>query len=228
MLRERVARFGAVENPSQVDAVVRGEVAEAERRARKAGARGALRYVGAGASGIVFCDARRAFKVSRWRKGFARDGFTSEAEWLQAANRNRIARKHVAKFYRYHPGLMVIERECVEGRRGRWSDGTKLYAIHEKIGKAMHPDWSAPEFKEDTYIFRERDNRPVLVDAGSAHRKGPTLARYVEDVLNKRRKAVEPLRDMAFAVRWERGTTIPVERADKLLSQLYARGVPRE
>lgn len=223
-----------VSNPRDVADVVRSELPDVARRARKAGARGALEYIGAGMTSVVMCDARgRGWKVGRRADPQLRAMLEDEADWFATANRVKGARPHVAKFYRFHPGPVAIERECVRGRPGRWADESKLHDLHRDIEKAMLPaGWTAPEFKGDSYIYRQigepdkygdyKYGKPVLVDGSMAQKVGPKLIEYVEGVIDKTKKlrTGDSLKDLAFYVRREKGDTIPVEKAEQLLARL--------
>ena len=227
-------RDALVTNPDDVAAVVVPELPDVVRRARKAGARGALEYLGAGMTSVVMCDARgRGWKVGRRVHPHLRSMLQEEADWFETANRVRAVRPHVAKFYRFHVGPIAIERECVRGRPGRWGDESKLHDLHRQIEKDMLPHgWTSPEFKEDSYIFRQigkpdeygdyKYGSPVLVDGSMAQRVGSKLIEYVEGVLDKTMKLREGdrLKDLAFYVRREKGDTIPAETADRLLARL--------
>lgn len=91
------------------------ELPDATDRALRAGAQAPLRYLGAGANGIVLCDARkRGYKVARSRETFA--SLADEAEWLSVASNDPTIRNHVAKFRAWHPTIGVIERECVQAQ----------------------------------------------------------------------------------------------------------------
>jgi hypothetical protein len=199
------------------------ELDEAAIRAVKAGALGDLTYQGAGATGIVFCDERQtAYKVARRGREAS---VSEEAEWLMKAARVPGAREHVARHARYDKRHDVLVRECVPGTVGTSRQTSKLFDVHKGIRAAMTPyGWLAPEFKEDSYVMA-RGRGPVLVDASSALRVGGELVRYAQDVLAARRPQTERLEDIAFAVRQERGGSIPVAVADKLLAKLRERGV---
>ena len=210
----------------RIPASARLEMPDAERRAHEAGAPEALEIIGVGMYGIVFCDDRgHAWKVGRLEKPdsdrtWIREALGEEAEWLHDASASPIA-KHVAKVYAYHAGPVVLERECVSGTPGGWSDGGKLRKLHNEIFDAMLPlGWTSPEFKEDSYIFT-KDGTPVLVDASMAHRVGENLARYVEDVLESRRKTRDRWHDLAFyLLREMREKTVPRARGLALLERL--------
>jgi hypothetical protein len=199
------------------------ELDEAAQRARLAGAAGDLEYQGAGASGIVFCDERQtAYKVARRGR---EDSVLEEAEWLKKAGRVPGVREHVARGVRHDDRYHVLVRECVRGETGTPRRTSKLFGIHQDIRKAMAPyGWLAPEFKEDSYVVA-RGRGPVLIDASSVVRLGGELVRYAQDVLAGRRKQTERLEDIAWAIRQERGSSIPSSVADKLLAKLRARGV---
>ena len=203
--------------------VLGDELDEAAVRAIRAGAVGDLTYQGAGATGIVFCDERKtAYKVARQ----GREEFVAEeAEWLTRASQVPGVREHVARNTRYDKKRNVLVRECVPGPVGTSRHTSKLFDVHQGIRAAMAPyGWLSPEFKEDSYVM-VRGRGPVLVDASSAIRVGKELVRYAQDVLAARRPQTERLEDIAFAIRQERGGSIPATVADKLLAKLRARGV---
>lgn len=199
------------------------ELDEAVTRAALAGAVGDLEYQGAGATGIVFCDEQQtAYKVARQGREAS---VAEEAEWLRKAEQVPGVRDRVARGARYDTKHRVLIRECVRGKTGTSKQTSKLFDIHKDIRKAMTPyGWLSPEFKEDSYVTA-RGRGPVLIDASSAVRVGGELVRYVQDVLAERRPQTERLEDIAWAVRQERGNTIPEAVADKLLAKLRARGV---
>lgn len=203
--------------------VLGDELDEAAVRAVRAGAVGDLTYQGAGATGIVFCDERgTAYKVARRGREAA---VAEEAEWLTRAAAVPGAREHVARNTRYDKTRHVLVRECVAGPVGTPRQTSKLFDVHQGIRAAMTPyGWLSPEFKEDSYVMA-RGRGPVLVDASSALRVGRELVRYAQDVLAARRPQTERLEDIAFAIRQERGGSIPAAVADKLLAKLRARGV---
>jgi len=195
------------------------------RRARKAGAKGKLKFVGVGMTSVVLTDEQgRCWKVGRDTSSTIRGMLADEAEYLQSAS-GSSAKKNIAKIYRYHPGPAVIERACVTGRPGRWSDGTMLQKLHfDTIAPAMQKrGWLRPEFKENSYIIDEKTGTPILVDAGFTQRTGNRLVEYIQDVLAGRRKTRESKEDLAFAVRMERGQYIPEDVADKLLEKLQTK-----
>lgn len=153
-------------------------------RALEAGAEPPLDYKGSGATGNVICDRRgHAFKVSRHSKT---DNFVAdEAEWLETAQRVPGAKEHVATFYKYHPELHVLERECVAG--GEVPADYPLQQLHDNIAAAMKPnEWSPPEFNYNAYV-NTAGRGPVLVDAGFAARYGTRFVEYVEDLFAGRR-----------------------------------------
>lgn len=199
------------------------ELDEAAERAVQAGAVGDLTYQGAGATGIVFCDERKiAYKVARQGR---ESSVAEEAEWLTRAAQVPGVREHVARNARYDKKRSVLVRECVPGTMGTPRQTSKLFGVHQEIRAAMAPyGWLAPEFKEDSYVM-VRGRGPVLIDASSALRVGKELVRYAQDVLARRRPQTERLEDIAFAIRQERGGSIPKAVADALLAKLRARGV---
>lgn len=207
--------------PSSILRVIDSELDDAEDRARRAGATGELEFIGAGMTGIVFCDSSgRAFKVAR---GIGSLG--EEATWLRLAAKMPSTSKHIVKGTRYDARNRVLVRECVRGKVGTWSQGTKLRALHKRIeDETIQYGWTAPEFKEDSYI-NVRGRGPVLIDASMAHRVGRALVEDTLDVLAKRRELnkYERLADLAFALRIERDRTVPAAVANKLLMRLRER-----
>lgn len=200
------------------------ELDEAAVRAARAGATGDLIYQGAGATGIVFCDISGvvAFKVARPGR---ESSVSEEAEWLRKASQVPGVREHVAHGARYDVEHRVLVRECVRGPSGTSRQTSRLFDLHRDIRAAMASyGWLSPEFKEDSYVM-VRGRGPVLVDASSAVRVGAELVRYAQDVLAARRPQTERLEDIAWAVRQERGSSIPASVADRLLAKLRARGV---
>jgi hypothetical protein len=204
-------------------AALGAELDEAADRAIAAGAVGSLEYQGAGATGIVFCDERQtAFKVARRGREAA---VAEEAEWMSKASQVPGVREHVARGTRYDRDHDVLVRECVRGTTGSARQTSKLFDVHKDIRKGMSSyGWLSPEFKEDSYVLA-RGRGPVLVDASAAIRVGGELVRYAQDVLAGHRPQTERLEDIAWAIRQERGGSIPETVADKLLAKLRARGV---
>lgn len=206
--------------PSTVLRVIEPEIDDAERRAYAAGAQGDLEYIGTGMTGIVFCDRRdRAFKVARGEGSLA-----DEAAWLKLARTVPGIRQHIARGARWDAKHRVLVRECARGKVGTWSQSRKLRDLHDRIEAAMVPyGWTSPEFKEDSYVT-VRGRGPVLVDASMAHRVGRELVKDTLAVLNRRRplRKYENYTDHGFALRMERGRTVPAPVADRLLRRLKA------
>jgi hypothetical protein len=176
--------------------------------------------------GIVFCDAwGAAWKAFRYEQGkpehllFLRGVLEEEYEWLRDAAATSIA-SNVAQVTAMHPDQLVLERECVQGRPGGWSEGKTLADLHRKISKVMElVGWSAPEFKEDSYII-EKTGKPILVDISLTNRLGMTLAHYVEAVLSGRPSAFS-WHDLGFfIIREIPYKTIPDEVARDLVQRL--------
>lgn len=200
---------------------ISSEMEDAVQRAIAAGAQPPLEFIGAGMTGIVLCEQRsggRAFKVARKRSAlFLED----EAEWLAMANRIPGVREHVARFYGYDAENFVVIRECARLKRTDWwKRSPKLTDIHKRIGRLMEPyGWSAPEFKEDSYVSTARG--PILVDASMPHRLGRNMVKFVLDVLAGRRyqaNRLERLQDLAYYVRREATEkAIPKEIANQVI-----------
>ncbi len=201
------------------------ELPDAADRALRAGAQAPLRYLGAGANGIVLCDARkRGYKVARSRETFT--SLADEAEWLSVASSDPTLRNHVAKFRAWHPTLGVIERECVQAQDREkvrtWGLDDKRWNLHRMIGRVMRQyGWSAPEYKDDSYIVT-RDRGLVLVDAGYVLRLGSRLAREVS-ATHRDPSASQFDRDFSRGtMRSEYDRTIPRSVGERLHSRLAA------
>lgn len=202
------------------------QLPDAYQRALEAGASEPLDYVGAGQYGIVFCDGNNhAWKVARVAPGespaFMREAFQDEYEWLRAVEGTAVE-KSVARAYAFHSEEIAIERECIRGRAGVWSDDAKLMKLHERLAKTMERErgWTAPEFKEDSYVITEK-GAAILVDASMTQRLGMTLAEWIQDVLDGHRKTQERWHDLAFyLLREKRYKTIPRPFLEHLLARL--------
>lgn len=206
-------------------------VEDAARRALLVGARPPLRYVGAGMTATVLCDARNhAFKVARHpENATSRRGFSDEAEWLRVAGTVPEIRAHVARIYAFHAGKVIIERECVAGSRSHYSGRSTrstsnvLWDLHRAIEKAMIPyGFTAPEFKEDSFAYSPGRGW-VVVDAGFAHKVG---ARLVAETMRRLARGDwsgeygDTPETAAFGIRMEGGRTISPERAQRISDRL--------
>lgn len=192
--------------------------------ALEAGAEPPLEYMGAGAEGIVLCDADFAYKVARRRKDKLRD----EADWLSIASQIPEVRPHVALFERWDPQHGVIVRECIQGEPGVWDRSRKVRETWDFIAPYMLAEgWTMPEFKEDSMVF-DASGKPKIVDAGFVSRISNRLLGYVEDILDGKitRDELEDDSTLAFYIRREFGQEPPMDeaRAHRLLSRLYALG----
>lgn len=195
-------------------------------RARKAGARGPLEYIGAGATGVVFCVGDRAYKVAR---PGAESMVAEEAEWFTTANQIPALRQIVARGVRWNDRAKVLTRECVRPKDRShvrsWGRKRALWDIHQDLRQIMKPHgWGAPEFKEDSYIIT-RDRGPVLVDGSMPIRYGRNLVAYTLDKISGRRprSRSSPSAEnegLVHAIQIERGQTIPPHIADRVLAKL--------
>jgi hypothetical protein len=196
----------ALTNPDEVNPVVLPQLADVVVRALAVGAKPPLTYLGAGMTAIVLCDSRaqeHAFKAYRFPDPRTFEGHEREAEWLQVASADRDLRDVVARFFAWHPVEQVLERECLTGRPGGW--GTRgIRDLYERIQAVMWKHgWTAPEYKEDSFVVEAQTQRLVLVDAGFAHRRRETLVAYVREALDGKRAHHESWRDLAFYLRLE-------------------------
>jgi hypothetical protein len=216
-------------NPEDVEylaKVVIPEIPDSVGRALDAGAAPPLEFMGAGASGIIYCDGEgSAVKVYRWYRNPELFRYKeAEAEFLADAGKSRV-KDSVAAFYDWDPDLEVLFRECVRGRPGGW--GTSgLSKLHDEIAREMERfGWTPPEYKEDSFVVESRHDRPtgrvVLVDAGSTHRIGDNLVRYVGEALAGERKHPERPEEMRFFLRREvREGAVDEKVAKRLVKRL--------
>lgn len=234
------SRESIMQNPSEpiADAqhaspIIQPELEAAADRAVAAGAHEPLEYTGAGMFGIVFRDAQGlSYKV--WRHMDDRYGMGSlvdEAEWLAAANQVPEVEPHVVDLLAvdYQNGVLV--REHIDGFPGTWSLASRLMHLHREIEVAMIPNgWGAPEFKENSYIFRASDGQPILVDASMANRFGHVLLQQVREILLGQRSWFgDQPRDLAFYLRSEVAShRLEQHEVDPLLDALAKLGTRGE
>ena len=205
---------------------VSAEFEDATQRAIGAGAKPPLEFVGAGMTGIVFRHGAQAYKVAR---GSAATFLQDEAEWLRGALQVPGVREHVVRFIRYDAPRGVLVREHVDQREDYRRNESKLFDLHQRIGKLMRSvGWGAPEFKPDSYVYAPHRG-PVLVDASMPHRFGRRAIEYVVDVLRGRRPLPkrsyqtkeQAWTDLAFDVRREAtDKLVPVATANALIRRL--------
>lgn len=197
-----------------------------EQRMRAAGARGKISFVGAGAEGFVACDSHgKAFKAA-WRghhessRQKSHDA-ASEARWFQMAAKIPSIAQHVPKFAHYDAEENVLVRECLTPVRGSRSNSKRLWDLHQRLTAVMAPyGYGRPEFKVDSYVYTKRG--PVLVDAGFAINRGGQLVKETLALLKQGEITTAEANDTAFALRHERGSTIPAPIANRLLKRLKA------
>jgi hypothetical protein len=206
--------------------VVRSNMPDLVGRAIAAGARPPLLYVGTGMTAVVLCDRQKhAFKIARQVPS---PTVEDEAEWLETASTVPGVYEHVAPFIAYHPRLTVLERECPVPGTGdetyHWRRGHFLWDLHQSIRDRMEEHgWTAPEFKEDSYVFTAKG--PILVDAGFAYRIGHRLLDYARDMLAGRRslRKNESWSDLATDVHREIGITLTRDEALPVMHALEQR-----
>jgi hypothetical protein len=193
-------------------------------RALRAHAEPPLMYMGTGMTAVVICDRRgNAFKTARRMAPIDAVFLNDEAEWLQTASRVIGVREHVAKFKAFYPNLLVIKRECPVQSEDWWRHRGKEWDLHRLIEARMIPHgWTAPEFKEDSYVITE--NGPILVDATMAHRVGKRLLRFTIELIRGgrlvERGSLSRPSDYAFYIRNELGRTITEKAAAPVLHAL--------
>lgn len=186
-------------------AAVRGEVMAAAGRAVQVGADPkTMRYVGAGGEAIIFADGRgRAYRVLRTNDPAQRREKTLvERDALEVAKLpSSPAAKYLPKLHQVDPQLGVVVRDEVKGRPGGW--GTKgLRDAYETIAAEFKRNgFSAPEFKEDSFIIPEDGGPPVMVDLGFLHYRGRREADHIASLLATGDPSeIDPL-DQPFAIR---------------------------
>jgi len=179
------------------------EVAACAERALSAGAREPLTYIGAGMTGIVFVDANGiGYKVYRGLYDSMRSMAVNEFEWLTVAA--QVLGSRVVHPLCFDRDNLVLGREFIQGKPGGWA--SNLSDHHRAIEREMLPHgWTAPEFKEDSYVFPEGSPKtPVLVDASMAHRVGDVLLAYVDEIITGVRPWLdERPPDLGFVLRVE-------------------------
>lgn len=209
-------------NPRESTATVIAAGKDAIAAARSAGARGRLDYLGAGMTGVVLGDAYgRAFKVARNPHAGAR--LEEEADWLAAAARVPSVAEHVSPLRAWYPDLLVLVKDRIDGRPGRWDDDPRLWGKLAEIDAVMRKEahWSGPERKPDSWIVTP-DGRDVLVDAGMAFRMGPVLVAYAEEVLRGERPLADP-EDVARELLADASAgNTPRDEATRLVGALHA------
>lgn len=159
---------------SDAHAAVKDVAVAAAHRAAAAGAHAeSLKYIGAGAEGIVFADKTgRAYKVGR---SDDREALRGEHDAAVVVGKRGLGPK-VHKFDAKHG---VIVRDMIDGRRGGWADGAKLRQKYEEIARALHEeDFTPPEYKEDSFVVGD-DGDVKMIDVGFAQPRGKRLAAKV-------------------------------------------------
>lgn len=216
----------------------RSDLVNAAERAISAGATPPLEFMGMGAQGVVLCDRRYAYKVSRGK--YVRS-LADEAEWLSTASQIRKVRPHIATFVDWNPRLGVLTRQCVRGQPGHFGQAQKVLAVFRTVEPYMlAAGWGMPEHKTDSIVFTKA-GKGKIVDAGFVARISNRLLMYVESILEGRR-ARDPddyahdLSTLAFEIRREmianpdavrKGKREPLldqRRAKNILDRLYQLG----
>lgn len=170
-------------NSDEVHPLVVPRIKDIVDRALRSGAQPPLDYMGAGMYGAVLCDSRgRSYKVYDRLEDVVEEG-----EWLEVAQTVPGVQEYVPRLYGIYEDTFIVEKDCVVGRPGRWSDESKLFDLHQIIRKLMIPHgWTAPEFKGNSWIITESEHT-VLVDHSMANRVGFGLVAYVQGVLDGER-----------------------------------------
>jgi hypothetical protein len=187
----------------QAHGAVKDAVIEAAHRAVGAGANPKdMKYLGAGAEGILFESGGKAFKVARFPEGRLAGRLENEAEVLRSLEGTPAA-KLIPKVYKYDKKNQVIVREMVEGRPGGWAAGKKAREAYDIIvAELAKKDWGHPEFKEDSFIFDEKGENPKMVDVGFVTPRGKREAKWVEEIImGAKTKEDIDLLDVGFSLR---------------------------
>lgn len=220
----------------------RHDMDSAMERAVAAGAIPPLTYRGTGMTAHVFTDTTgRAFKVGRIALGetapspTVRRLLTDEAAWLKTANRGRVTREWVPRFYGFDPVNLVIVRDFVSGlsygrhpKTGDYLD-TQSNKRHEQLeAEMLKRGWTAPEAKPESWAWDEEDpSRGRIFDAGFVSKTGKRLVAAALQAL-KTGASREELNDLMRSVRNEathwKSPTIPMRTARALLNKLAAAG----
>lgn len=212
---------------THADYVYKGALPEMQSivdRTLMAGATPPLEYMGTGMTSVVLCDKHKhAYKTARRLAPIDAVFLNDEAEWLQTASRTIGVRERVAKFIRFYPHLLVIERECPIQADDWWRHRGEEWNLHRLIEQKMIPHgWTAPEFKEDSYVITSTG--PILVDATMAHRVGKRLLRFTIELIRGgrlvERGSLSRPSDYAFYIRREIGVTISETSAAPVLQAL--------
>lgn len=186
----------------RVARVVDDELPELVARLDAAGYDGDYEILGAGQTAVIFFDplTSRVLKVARSEE--SRFMLLDEYEFLTAMQGTSAA-KLVPQVYDFDPVAGVLVREGIEGRPGGW--GTRgLRDLYEEIVRvARLQDWSAPEYKEDSFIIRD-DGSIVMVDVGFTGRFGQRLAAHIREALLSP-MSIHRAQQFAYELRWEVG-----------------------
>lgn len=225
--------------------------ARAARALERLAVAGPLRYLGAGASAVVFVldDEDVVLKVarlgppgSRYRKEIERQkraDFFSEAEYIMDAMDRDLPVAGLANIARpaFLRDEVVIVKDFVAGKPGNM--GTRgLHDLWAHINIVMDLRWGPVEFKEENFIVpRIVNTSPVLVDAGGAIRRGQNLLDHASAVA--RGVFDDPDADLRGPtheesyLRWSlrmdaQDGRIELEDANRVIAELDARfGTPR-
>ena len=177
---------GHVQIEKDAHEAVRADAVQAAHRAVAAGADPeTVRYMNAGAEGILFRDKTgKVFKVGRQHgkpsilgRGVIKNKLKSEAEAGKILGDHGLG----PRVHHYSHAHDVIVRDHAEGQTGAWSDSGTLRDTHERVTKLLDKHgFTRPEFKEDSYIVE--GGKHQLVDVGFVHPKGARLAAKLKEM----------------------------------------------
>jgi len=219
------------DNSAYIGSIIGPEIDGAAERAVRSGARPPLRYVGAGAYGIVFCDGTgAAYKVGRKRTKAYDDGtcrsVAAEAKWFAFAGMLPDLAQHVARVSHFDFENCVLVRECVEARStpsyDRGKSDRRRFNLFERMRSRMRLfGFRSPEYKEDSFVVHPKRGL-VLVDAGFGKRDlGWSNARRAVELLGGAPPVDEyEVRDVIYGLTMDAGEDLPAPKANELANRL--------
>jgi GGDEF domain-containing protein/GNAT superfamily N-acetyltransferase len=182
---------------------VQAEVKPAAVRAVAVGADAAsLKYVGAGAEGIIFSDKTgRAYRVLRTNDPYQRAEKVRVEQEAVESLKGTPAEKYMAPHFHADPEQGVIVRSMIEGRPGGWGTQGLREAYDTIAAELKKQDFSSPEYKEDSFILPEGGGPPIMVDIGFLYPRGKREAKQVTETVERGDPTAIDLLDQPFAIR---------------------------
>ena len=172
--------------PEEAHPAVKDEVVQAAIRAVAVGADAAtMTYVGAGGEAIIFTDKTgRAYRVLRTGEPQQRKEKVQIEQEAVDSLKGTPAEKYIPEHFHADPQHGVIVRAMAQGRPGGW--GTKgLREAYDAIAEELRKqDFSAPEYKEDSFVVPEEGGDPLMVDLGFMYYRGKRQAAGMKSKLD--------------------------------------------